>query len=233
MPHAPTPPMRWWALWETPTFKSFLYPINPTYISSPYLPYPYPTPYHPQTYLMPTSLLSIWCPISNRILSHLNAFLKSRVLKSIYKHKVPTIIYKKRALKKKSLVVCYQGILEKNGAWLNLFIVWLATPIALKIVKSVTNQPRKSMKWLDETPSNRWASLFFNNNCKKQNKPFKSCCAINVLLVHKFKIFKNKRKNLQLCFPQKIPQLRTLKLQTIAQKLLLTLDQKSDKLQDS
>jgi len=49
-------------------------------------------------------------------------------------------------LKKKSLVVCYQGILEKNGAWLNLFIVWLATPIALKIVKSVANQPRKSMK---------------------------------------------------------------------------------------
>jgi hypothetical protein len=53
----------------------------------------------------------------------------SRVLKSIYKHKVPTIIYKKRALKKKSFVVCYQGILEKNGEWLNLFILWLATPI--------------------------------------------------------------------------------------------------------
>jgi len=73
-------------------------------------------------------------------------------------------------LKKKSLVVCYQGILEKNGAWLNLFIywpilpnfghfwpilvnfdqfwpIWLATThFALKIVKSVVNQPRKSMK---------------------------------------------------------------------------------------
>lgn len=84
----------------------------------------------------------------------------SRVLKSIYKHKVPTIIYKKRALKKKSFVVCYQGILEKNGAWLNLFNFWLflanfdqfwpiwlaTTHFALKIVKSVANQPRKSMK---------------------------------------------------------------------------------------
>ena len=62
---------------------------------------------------------------------------------------------------------------------------------------------------------------------------------LQIVLCHKRIIspeiqnFKNKRKNLQLCFPQKTPQLRTLTLQTIAQKLLLTLDQKSDKLQGS
>lgn len=44
---------------------------------------------------------------------------------------------------------------------------------------------------------------------------------------------KQKKKFTTLFSPQKIPQLRTLELQTIAQKLLLTLDQKSDKLQDS
>ena len=98
-PHAPTPPMRWWALWETPTFKSFLYPINPTLVHPTYpiltLLLTNPTNLN----LIPTSLLSIWYPILvYRILSHLNAFLKSRVLKSIYKHKVPTIIYKKWAL---------------------------------------------------------------------------------------------------------------------------------------
>jgi len=44
---------------------------------------------------------------------------------------------------------------------------------------------------------------------------------------------KQKKKFTTLFPPKKIPQLRTLKLQTIAQKLLLTLDQKSDKLQGS
>ena len=39
------------------------------------------------------------------------------------------------------------------------------------------NQPRKSMKWLDE-PRKLIAIAFFNNNAKN----FKSCCAINVLL---------------------------------------------------
>merc|ERR1712129_377101 len=82
-----------------------------------------------------------------RILSHLNAFLNSRVLKSINKHKVPTIIYKKRALKTKRVSLFVTKVYwKKMGRGLNLFIVWLATPIALKIVKSVANQPRKSMK---------------------------------------------------------------------------------------
>lgn len=231
MSHAPTPPMRWWVLWETPTFKSFLYPINPTYISSPYLPYPYPTPYHPQPYLMPTSLLSIWCPISNRILSHLNAFLKSRVLKSIYKHKVPTIIYKKRALKKRVLLFVTKVYWKKMGRGLTYLLYGWPHPLPWKSSNLLQISPEKA--WNDWMKPPRMDERHFFSTIIAKNKPFKSCCAINVLLVQKFKILKNKRKNLQLCFPQKIQQLRTLKLQTIAQKLLLTLDQKSDKLQDS
>ena len=37
---------------------------------------------------------------------------------------LPLFIKNELLSKKKSLVVCYQGILEKNGAWLNLFIYW-------------------------------------------------------------------------------------------------------------
>ena len=78
--------------------------------------------------------------------------------------------------------------------------------------------PEKAWNDWMKPPRIVWASLFFSNNCKK---PFKSCCAINVLLVSEIQNYKKQKKKFTTLFsPQKIPQLRTLKLQTIAQKLL-------------
>lgn len=63
------------------------------------------------------------------------------------------------------------------------------TPACLGIV-SVANQPRKSMKWLDE-PRNQLPLLF---STIMQNKNFKSCCAIYVLLAQNSK-FQKKQTN--------------------------------------
>jgi len=58
-------------------------------------------------------------------------------------------------------------------------------------------------------------------------------CHKRIISFRNSKFSKTKEKIYNFVSPQKNPQLRTLKLQTIAQKLLLTLDQKSDKLQGS
>ena len=132
----------------------------------------------------------------------------SRVLKSIYKHKVPTIIYKKRALKKKSFVVCYQGILEKNGVWLNLFILWLATPIL----------PWKSSNLLQISPEKAWNDwmkppwiderYFFSTIiAKKQNKTLQIVLCHKRIISSEIQNFqkKTKEKIYNFVFPHKNP----------------------------